>query len=120
MSIRCALTTASACLALALAPGRLAAQAPVVVERAVVERPGPTAGAPTRCRHLIVVPGDTVGRPMRRATGDTLVDPRMPRGDGSLSCASTHIVSGTLVPGTVRIDTAGLVPWRVRPRPARP
>lgn len=46
-----------------------------------------TAGSPG-CLALHVVPGDTSGRAMPRASGDTLADPRMPRGDGFRpSCA---------------------------------
>ena len=88
------LLVAAGALALAatLPDESLRAQAPsgIPIADALVVRSGAT-GVTLRspsCLALHVVPGDTSGRAMPRAPGDTLADPRMPRGGGfAPSCA---------------------------------
>lgn len=72
-------------LAMTMPAGRLAAQAPSVITfpdtlRVLLGATQAAAAAPSGCLSLRVFPGDTAGRAMPRATGDSLVDPRMPRG----------------------------------------
>ena len=74
-------------LAMLVPAGRLAAQAPSAITfpdtLRVHEVPSlGSALAPSGCLSLRIVPGDTVGRAMPRASGDSLADSRMPRGSG--------------------------------------
>ena len=82
------LLVAAAAIALAIAvpDERLAAQAwPGIGE--TPPRPMPRRSletrAPQRCLTLRVSPGDTAGHAMPRVSGDSLVDPRMPRAGGA-------------------------------------
>lgn len=82
------LLVAAGVLAFAMATPdeRLLAQAPslTAIPDTVWVRSGTSQvtklAAPGGCLSLRVVPGDTAGRTMPRASGDSLVDPRMPRG----------------------------------------
>ena len=81
-----------------LVPGRGEAQVPIPHRDSLQKRlQSQAVTMPSRCAPIALVPGDTAGRRMPRASGDTLVGRRMPRSDGALpSCETMRTATGEL------------------------